>query len=320
VNFQGQTILVTGGAGSFGRAFASYALTHGAARVIVYSRDEEKHRQLRKVIPDRRLAFCIGDVRDRDHLRLALSGVDVLIHASAMKQVPACEADPVAATITNVIGTVNVVEMARLAEVPKVILLSTDKAPDACTVYGKTKSLAESIIIRANGHRTRYSITRYGNVVASTGSVVQTFLEQRQTGVLTVTDCSATRFWMCLQEAVELVTWTIAHMVGGEIVVPKIHSSRVVDVATAIGPHCTVKEIGLRPGEKRHEILLAPDEIARTYDCSAAYVIAPMNPDWPFVLPAAAVPVGEGFRYGSDDHPSDVRFVQHGLEFVEVSA
>ncbi|MCR4332892.1 MAG: polysaccharide biosynthesis protein, partial [Sulfuricaulis sp.] len=239
-----------------------------------------------------------------------------LIHAAALKRVDGCEDEPHEATKTNVFGTMNVVDAAVAVGVPRVVFLSTDKAPEASTTYGKTKALAEAIIVRGNAYTgnvsTRFAATRYGNVYGSTGSVVPVWQAQRRSGVLTVTDPTATRFWMHPGEAVRLVCWTIAHMVGGEVVIPKIPSAMVGDVARAIAPECAIKEIGLRPTEKRHEILVGAEEVSRTYDCGEVYVIAPIDPTWPFHLPEVACLVPADFRYASDGDPLPVRYVEAG--------
>lgn len=311
-----KTILVTGGAGTFGTAFARYALAHGVRRLIVYSTDEAKHARMRAEFADPRLDFRQGDVRDLPRLTQALRAahLDVLIHAAALKRVDGCEDEPHEATKTNVIGTMNIVDAAIVAGVPRVVFLSTDKAPEASTTYGKTKALAEAIIVRGNCYAgnvsTRFSATRYGNVYGSTGSVVPAWQAQRRSGVLTVTDPTATRFWMHPDEAVQLVCWTIAHMVGGEIVIPKIPSALVGEVARAVGPECTLREIGLRPTEKRHEILIGAEEVSRTYDCGEVFIIAPVDPTWPFHLPEGARLVPACFRYASDCDPLPVRYVE----------
>jgi UDP-N-acetylglucosamine 4,6-dehydratase len=311
-----KTILVTGGAGTFGYAFAHYTLTNGIRRLIIYSRDEAKHARMRAEFNDPRLDFRQGDVRDLPRLTQAMraQSLDVLIHAGALKRVDGCEDEPHEATKTNVLGTMNVVDAAVAVGVPKVVFLSTDKAPEASTTYGKTKALAEAIIVRGNAYTgnvsTRFAATRYGNVQGSTGSVIPIWQGQRASGVLTVTDATATRFWMRPDEAVELVCWTMAHMVGGEVVIPKIPSASVGDVARAVGPGCKLHEIGLRATEKRHEILVGAEEVSRTYDCGEVYVIAPIDPTWPFHLPVGAVRVPADFRYASDGDPLPVQYVE----------
>jgi UDP-N-acetylglucosamine 4,6-dehydratase/5-epimerase len=278
-------------------------------RVIVLSRDELKQSQMRQLFPDPRLECFLGDVRDAARLRRAFEvGPDLVIHAAALKQVPACEHDPLEALKTNVLGAVNVINAAIDCGVPKVVALSTDKACSPLNAYGKTKAMAESLFVRGNAYaglrRTRFAVVRYGNVIGSRGSVVPLFLEHSRAGLtIPITDHRMTRFWMPLEAAVDLVLYAAAAMQGGEIFVPEIPSARVTEIAAKLAPTCALEEVGLRPGEKLHETLIAADEAPQTVwrarpDGSRLFVIEPVNPSWPYY--PRGVCVGDGFSYRSD--------------------
>jgi len=305
--WRGKTVLVTGGTGSFGKTFARLLLDHYAVRALrIYSRDELKQYEMSSAFRDERLRFLLGDVRDKDRLFRAFEGVDVVVHAAALKQVPACEYNPIEAVKTNVLGAANVIDAAIDAGVRRVLAISTDKAVNPINIYGATKLCAEKLFIHGNAYRgereTLFSCTRYGNVLGSRGSVLPLFLQQRASGRLTITDRRMTRFWITLPEAVRFVMGRIEAMAGGEIFVPKMAAARMTDLAQAIAPGCAIDEVGIRPGEKLHEVLITEDEARHAYDCGDHFVIAPEF-DW-FTRAGAGRrtwrPLPEGFRYSSD--------------------
>jgi len=283
--FNGKTILVTGGTGSFGRAFVETVLKqHDPRRLIILSRDELKQHDLQRDISDPRLRFFLGDVRDVDRLRRAFDGVDVVVHAAALKQVPACEYNPFEAVKTNIVGSQNVVDAAIDCGVERVLALSTDKAVNPVNLYGATKLCAEKIFVQGNayasGKNTKFSCVRYGNVVGSRGSVIPIFLEQKKTGTVTVTDPRMTRFWLTLEQGVEFVLHALRLMHGGEVFVPRIPSMSVTDLAKAVAPGCVINHTGIRPGEKLHECLISSDEARHTVMLDEMYVIKPEHQWW----------------------------------------
>lgn len=302
------TLLITGGTGCFGQAFTRYALAHDARRVIVYSRDEEKQRRMREAIPDERLDFFLGDVRDGDDLRRAMQavGLDVVCHAAALKQIDQCEANPLQTMKTNVMGSANVINAALDVGVPKVLAISTDKAVNPVNLYGATKLCAEKLFVQGNSyageHGTRFSCARYGNVVSSRGSVIPLFLEQRQNGTITVTDERMTRFWITLQQGVDFVIQCLGAMEGGEIFVPKIPSMHILDLARAIAPDCEIRYTGIRPGEKVHEVLVSEDESHHTLEHETFYVIIPLHPWWRTAKWEGGTPVPADFHFSSDSN------------------
>jgi UDP-N-acetylglucosamine 4,6-dehydratase len=253
------------------------------------------------------LRFFIGDVRDRNRLRRAFKGVDVVVHAAALKQIPACEYNPIEAVLTNVMGGRNVIEAALDAGVGKVMALSTDKAVNPVNLYGATKLVAEKLFVQANGYSgtglTRFSCVRYGNVVGSRGSVIPLFREQLKTGTLTVTDRRMTRFWITLEQGVQFVIRAIERMQGGEIFVPKIPSMNIMDLAETVAPDCSIAEIGIRPGEKLHEALVSEDEASHAVELEDMFVIKPLHPWWNADNWQEGQRVNEGFRYTSDGNP-----------------
>jgi UDP-N-acetylglucosamine 4,6-dehydratase len=254
---------------------------------------------------DPNIRFFIGDVRDRDRLRRAMNGVDIVVHAAALKQVPACEYNPMEAINTNIIGTSNVVEAALDAGVTKVLAISTDKAVNPVNLYGATKLAAEKLVVQSNayaaGAATRYSCVRYGNVVGSRGSVVPVFLQQRQSGTLTITDKRMTRFWLSLEQGVRFVIKCIEQMEGGEVFVPKIPSMKVIDLARAIAPQAEINVIGIRPGEKLHEVLISEDESRTTVELEDMFVVQPAEALWfGYSWQEKGSLLKDGFRYGSD--------------------
>jgi UDP-N-acetylglucosamine 4,6-dehydratase len=307
VNLSGKVILLTGGTGSFGRAFVDRVLAAEADVTIrVFSRDELKQSEMAAKLRDDRLRFLVGDVRDRERLKRAARDVDVIVHAAAMKQVPACEYNPSEAVATNVGGAQNVVDAAIDLGVPKVIALSTDKAVNPVNLYGATKLCAEKLVVQGNAYasrtETKLACVRYGNVVGSRGSVVPVFREQAKRGRLTITDERMTRFWISLPEAVDLVMYGLEHMAGGEVFVPKIPSMSVLDLAETIAPGVPHDVVGIRPGEKLHEILLTNDECRHTVDAGEVYVVKPEHPWWNEVGWDTASPLSDGFVYSSDNN------------------
>lgn len=316
LDLNGKQILVTGGTGSFGKRFVKRVLADfEPERVVVYSRDELKQFEMRQLFPvDRfpRLRFFIGDVRDRQRLYRALDGIDVVVHAAALKQVPTAEHNPLEAIKTNVDGAANIIDAAMDRGVQKVVALSTDKAANPVNLYGATKLCADKLFVAANAYTeddgTRFSVVRYGNVVGSRGSVIPYFLVQRQTGTLTVTDERMTRFLITLDEGVDFVLSCMGPMLGGEIFVPKIPSVKVVDLARVICPDCEQKVIGIRPGEKLHETLISEDDARLSLEFEDRYLIQPSHAFWDRERFEAELEHGEpcpdGFRYSSDTNPA----------------
>ncbi|MGQ9755921.1 MAG: UDP-N-acetylglucosamine 4,6-dehydratase (inverting) [Desulfotomaculales bacterium] len=283
----GKSILITGGTGSFGRKFVEIVLTRfKPKKLIILSRDELKQFEMQQVFSPQKypcLRYFIGDVRDKNRLCRAFYGVDYVIHAAALKQVPAAEYNPFEAVQTNIIGTQNVIDAAIDSGVRRVIALSTDKAVNPVNLYGATKLCLEKLVVAGNsyaGGRTKFSVVRYGKVVGSRGSVIPLFFKQKEEGILTVTDERMTRFWITLEQGVKFVLRCLEMMHGGEVVVPKIPSMRIIDLAKAICPECAIKYIGIRPGEKIHEVLISRDEARNTLDLGDFYVIQPTFPFW----------------------------------------
>jgi UDP-N-acetylglucosamine 4,6-dehydratase len=307
-SLDGKTVLVTGGTGSFGRKFTEIVLKHARPqKLIIFSRDEMKQHEMRKEFPDTGdspMRYFIGDVREVDRLRRALQGVDIVVHAAALKQVPSCEYNPFEAVKTNVMGAQNVIEAAIDCGVKKVLAISTDKAVSPVNIYGATKLCAEKLFVHGNSYSheggARFACCRYGNVVSSRGSVVPVFVEQRKNGLITITDPRMTRFWLTLQQGVEFVIRCVALMHGGEVFVPKIPSMRITDLAHAIAPDTPVTVVGVRPGEKIHEALLSEDEARDAVELDGAYVILRANPPWGRPPLVGARPLPDGFRYTSD--------------------
>ena len=307
MNWKEQTILVTGGTGSFGKKFVEVMLReYKPAKLIVYSRDELKQHEMRvDGFNHPSLRYFIGDVRDLPRLRRAMDGVDVAIHAAALKQVPACEYNPMEAVKTNVIGTSNVVDAAIDAGVQRVMALSTDKAVAPVNLYGATKLTAEKLIVHSNAYvgldDIRLSCVRYGNVIGSRGSVVPIFIQQRSNGKITITDERMTRFWISLEQGVRFVIRTIEQMHGGEVFVPKIPSTRITDLAKGIAPNAEIEFIGIRPGEKLHEVLISRDESRSTIELDDMFVVQPAGTLWfRHDWTKEGTPVPDGFKYTSD--------------------
>jgi len=305
INWETQSILITGGTGSFGKHFCKIMIEQYHPKVIrVYSRDELKQHDMRQQFGEKNLRYFIGDVRDLDRLRRAMEGVDIVIHAAALKQVPACEYNPFEAVKTNILGAQNVIDAAIDTGVKKVVALSTDKAVNPVNLYGATKLCSDKIFINGNSYSgdkgTRFSCVRYGNVIGSRGSVIPLFRNQKKNGEITITDNRMTRFWISLDQAVELVLEGLCHMQGGEIFVPKIPSMKIVDLAQAIAPECKIKTIGIRPGEKLHEALITEEDGRNTVSYNGMYVVMPRYPWWERQNYENAAKLPEGFIYTSD--------------------
>lgn len=300
-----KVILVTGGTGSFGKKFTEIILNKYSPKAVrIFSRGEKKQMDMHSEFKDDRLRFLIGDVRDKDRLYRAMNGVDIVVHAAALKQVPTCEYNPIEAIRTNVDGTINVIDAAIDNDVGKVIMISTDKAVHPVNLYGATKMTAEKLITQANayagGNKTKFSCVRYGNVIGSRGSVIPLFLEQKKTGLLTVTDESMTRFWITRDQGVKLVIDSLEKMNGGEIFIPEIPSMTVSDLADALAPDVKRKVIGIRPGEKIHEILLTEDEARHSRKFDNFFVIEPNFPFWNKEDFDGGKSLPEGFQYTSN--------------------
>jgi UDP-N-acetylglucosamine 4,6-dehydratase len=305
--FDNNVVLVTGGTGSFGKRFIEIVLReYHPRKLIVFSRDELKQHEMRTVLgfDDPRLRYFIGDVRDADRLRRAMTGANVVVHAAALKQVPACEYNPFEAVQTNIMGAKNVIDAAIDSGVERVLALSTDKAVSPVNLYGATKLVAEKLFVQGNSYagagRTRFACVRYGNVVGSRGSVVPLFEAQRKTGTVTLTDERMTRFWITLDQGVRFVIRCIERMHGGEVFVPKIPSMRMTDLVATLAPECRVEITGIRPGEKLHEVLVNEDEARQTLELEDMFVIKPLFPWWSGENWNMGRPVADGFRYASD--------------------
>lgn len=301
-----QSILITGGTGSFGRKFAEIVLRdYQPRRLIIFSRDELKQHEMRVAgFNHDSIRYFIGDVRDKDRLYRALQDVDVVVHAAALKQVPACEYNPFEAVATNIMGARNVIDAAIDSGVKKVLAMSTDKATAPINLYGATKLVAEKLFVQGNAYAgatgTRFSAVRYGNVVGSRGSVVPLFRQQAETGKLTLTDERMTRFWITLEQGVRFVISCIEQMHGGEVFIPKLPSMRVTDLARLIAPDAEIEHIGIRPGEKLHEAMISIDEARQAVELEDRYVIRPAHPWWNKALWNEGKPVPDGFEYTSD--------------------
>ncbi len=311
------SILVTGGTGSFGKAFIAYALEHlNPRRIAVLSRDELKQFEMRAMFPDDRMRWFIGDIRDKDRLLRAFHGVDYIVHAAALKQVDTAEYNPFEYVKTNVLGSQNVIDAAIESGVKKVVALSTDKASSPINLYGATKLTADKLFVAANNYSkatgTALAVVRYGNVMGSRGSVIPLFKRLFAEGKpIPITDPTMTRFWITLPQAVEFVVDSFRHMNGGELYVPRIPSMRIMDLVEAVAPGAETVTIGIRPGEKLHEEMIAADDSYRTVRQDSRYVVKPTVQEWWWQDPEG-VPVAPGFSYRSDTNdlwltPDDLR-------------
>lgn len=309
-----QSILVTGGTGSFGRAFVKYALSHfNPRRLIVYSRDELKQFEMQQEIPHPALRFFLGDVRDKERLELAFNEVDIVVHAAALKQIPAAEYNPMECIKTNVMGSHNIIQVALQQNVKKVIALSTDKAANPANLYGATKLAADKLFIAANrlvgSRETRFAVVRYGNVIGSRGSVIALFQKMLREGAeeLPVTDPRMTRFWITLKQGVQFVIKALQRMHGGEIFIPKLPSAGILDILYSLSSDVRLKKIGIREGEKLHELLFTKDDARHVLDFLDHYVIKPSNSLEAFcsqyeknALGEWGKPIEEQFEYSSE--------------------
>ncbi|SDZ33561.1 UDP-N-acetylglucosamine 4,6-dehydratase [Evansella caseinilytica] len=302
----GKVILVTGGTGSFGKKFIEVVLRQDVKKVIVFSRDELKQYEMAQEYTNPRIRFFIGDVRDKERLYRAFDGVDIVIHAAAMKQIGACEYNPFEAVKTNINGAQNIIEAAIDRGVKRVIALSTDKACSPINLYGATKLTSDKLFVAANSYvgdkETKFSVVRYGNVVGSRGSVVPFFKKIRATGKIPITDERMTRFWISLEMGVRFVIDNLKRMQGGEVFVPKIPSMKVTELAAAIAPECEIEIVGIRPGEKLHEAMITEDDARQTLEYEDYYLIQPEFPWWKKDYGNGGKPVPEGFRYTSDSN------------------
>ena len=309
MDFAGKSVLITGGTGSFGHKFTEILLNeHAPRRLIVFSRDELKQYEMQQDFNSARypaMRYFIGDVRDRDRLCRAFDGVDVVVHAAALKQVPTAEYNPLEVVRTNVLGAQNVIDAAIDTGVSRVLALSTDKAAHPINLYGATKLCADKMFVSAQAysgtHAARFSVVRYGNVIGSRGSVIPLFMSRRATGKIPITDERMTRFWITLERGVRFVLNCLTRMTGGEIFIPKLPSMRLVDLATAIAPGCELESVGIRPGEKLHEVLITPDDARSTIEYNNYFAILPQ---WKSLGESDTLPSGrkceEGFCYSSE--------------------
>lgn len=314
LDLNGKSLLITGGTGSFGKAFTKTVLEKWPKikRLVIYSRDEQKQFQMAMDYPESQypnIRFFIGDIRDYDRLRRALKGIDYVIHAAAMKHVPIAEYNPMECIKTNIMGAENIINACLETDVQNVVALSTDKAAAPINLYGATKLASDKLFVAANNIKganpIRFSVVRYGNVMGSNGSVIPFFLRKKKEGVLPITDVSMTRFNITLSEGVDMVLHALESAWGGEILVPKIPSYNITDVAMAIGPECEHKVIGIRPGEKIHEEMITSSDSFSTYDLGKYYTILPQSLNFKigdFVDQFKAKPVTQGFRYNSGEN------------------
>ena len=310
-----KSILITGGTGSFGKAFIRHVLDNypDVKRLVIFSRDELKQFEMAQEFSPQKypaLRYFIGDIRDRNRLRRALHGIDTVVHAAALKQVPAAEYNPMEFIHTNILGAENLVEACIDTGVQNVVALSTDKAAAPINLYGATKLCSDKLIVAANNYSgssdQRFSVVRYGNVMGSRGSVIPFFLDKAKEGVLPITDPLMTRFSITLEEGVEMVMWALKNALGGEIFVPKIASYRITDVAEAIAPSCRQEIVGIRPGEKLHEEMITESDSLATIDLGQYYAILPANGGLSFERYCQHMPaqrVAPGFAYHSGRNP-----------------
>lgn len=308
MNFDGLNILITGGTGSFGQKFAEIILkNYKPERLIVFSRDEMKQYEMSRKFSIEKyphIRYFLGDVRDRERLERAFHGVDIVVHAAALKQVPAAEYNPFEFVQTNIIGAQNVINVAIDQRVKKVIALSTDKAANPINLYGATKLCSDKLFIAGSSYsgyaNTRFCVVRYGNVFGSRGSVVPFFKEKRKTGVIPITDERMTRFWITLEQGVNFIIRCLDMMQGGEMFIPKIPSMKIVDLAKAIAPECRYEIVGIRPGEKLHEVIIPEDDARRTLEFDDFYLIQPDFYWWSDISYNNGKKLPDGFKYSSN--------------------
>ena len=321
-----KTLLITGGTGSFGKKFTQAILDkYNLEKLIILSRGELKQAQMKEKFDDHaKLRFFIGNVRDKERLYRAFDGVDIVIHAAALKRVPECEYNPFEAVKTNVLGAQNIINAAIDQGVEKVVALSTDKAANPINLYGATKLCSDKLFTAGNayagGKKTKFSVVRYGNVMGSRGSVIPLFQEQREKGTITITDRRMTRFWITLEEAVKMVLLALENMQGGEIFVPKIPSMKITDLAQAIAPDCEQETIGIRPGEKLHEVLISKSDARQTLEFDDYYIIEPNFEWWNSNNHGKGNELKDGFKYSSDNNSQwltikEMRKKIDGLDF-----
>ena len=308
------TVLITGGTGSFGKKFTEIMLQeYHPRKLIIFSRDELKQLEMRQVFSEEQypcIRYFMGDVRDRERLYRAFDGVDIVVHAAALKQVPAAEYNPLEVIKTNVMGAANVIDAAIDRNVKRVIALSTDKAANPINLYGASKLCSDKLFVAGNNyagyHGTRFSVVRYGNVVGSRGSVIPLFMKMRETGVLPITDPRMTRFWITLEQGVNFVLKCLERMRGGEIFVPKIPSMNIMNLVRVIAPECRTEVVGIRPGEKLHEVMIPEDDARHTLEYDYYFAILPTFQDFDahaYQQKNGGRPCADGFRYSSDTNP-----------------
>lgn len=308
MNWNEKIILLTGGTGSFGQKFTEILLKKYNPKTIrIFSRDELKQWEMEKKFNgDSRLRFFIGDIRDKERLNMAMDGVNIVVHAAALKHVPVCEYNPFEAVKTNVLGAQNIIESALEHDVEKILALSTDKAVNPVNLYGATKMCMEKLFIAANSYagdrRLRMSCVRYGNVIGSRGSVIPLFKKQRETGKITITDGNMTRFWITLEQGIKFVIKCVEKMYGGEVFIPKIPSMKVTDLAAVCAPGCKIEKIGIRPGEKLHECLLTDDESRHSLEYDSFFIIEPEHPFWDQKILKHGKKLPVDFKYTSDNN------------------
>ena len=303
--FKDKVILLTGGTGSFGNKFTEIVLKHHEPEAIrIFSRGEKKQYDMNMKFNDDRLRFFIGDVRDKQRLHRAMTDVNIVVHAAALKQVPSCEYNPIEAVKTNIDGSINIIDTAIDNGVDRVMAISTDKAVHPINLYGATKMTAEKLFIQGNSYagkvKTKFSCVRYGNVIGSRGSVIPLFLKQKKTGELTLTDKEMTRFWIKLEDGVRFVINSIEKMQGGEIFVPKLPSMKLTDLADAIAPDAKKKITGIRPGEKIHEIMITEDEARQTLEFDDFFIVKPEHPFWRKREIKGGKKLTKNYRYSSE--------------------
>jgi len=310
MSLENKTILLTGGTGTFGNKFVDLVLKEHNPKVIrVFSRDEKKQYDMQKRLKGQKVTFLIGNVRDKNRLHRAMKDVDIIVHAAALKQVPACEYNPIEAIRTNIDGAINVVDASIDNNIDKILFISSDKAVHPVNLYGATKMVSEKLFVQANsyvtttdreGRYSKFSCVRYGNVIGSRGSVIPLFMEQKKTGTLTITDEDMTRFWLTIEDGIKFVIQCIDKMKGGEIFIPKISSMKVIDLADVIAPDAEKKVIGIRPGEKMHEVLMTEDESTHAQEFADSFVIEPEHPFWNVKKLKGRKELPKGFRYASN--------------------